>query len=193
MTDFQQYIRDRVTVNASGCWLWNLSKDRDGYGEGCFMKRKRKSHRLSYEAFVGQVPEGLQLDHLCRARSCANPAHLEPVTCGENIRRGTSGSKRKTHCKRGHAFAEHGRIAQGGNQCRLCDGIRRRANFKPVVQRISKRGDLNQAAKLRETDIPVIRELAAAGTIHATIAELYGVSRSAIQMVAQRRRWGHVE
>lgn len=131
MTDaFQAYIIDRSRTNQSGCWLWSLTKDRDGYGYGCFQQRKRRAHRLSYEAFVGPVPEGLHLDHLCRERSCVNPAHLESVTCGENIRRGNVGSKQRTHCKRGHSFAENGYRAKSGQKlCRLCVRLRRNAHY----------------------------------------------------------------
>jgi hypothetical protein len=51
-------------------------------------KRSRAAHRVSYETFVGPIPQGLQIDHLCRVRNCVNPQHLEPVTGVENVRRG---------------------------------------------------------------------------------------------------------
>lgn len=67
------------TYPASDCWLWTgcLWK---GYGEFFTAKGTKKSHRIAYETLVGSVPDGLQLDHLCRVRSCVNPEHLEPVT-----------------------------------------------------------------------------------------------------------------
>lgn len=70
-----------------GCWLWTGALLANGYG----MFRASKSmaaHRWAYEHVVGPIPEGLQLDHLCRVRNCVNPSHLEPVTQAENIRRG---------------------------------------------------------------------------------------------------------
>lgn len=74
------------------CWLWEGST-RGGYGR---MKLRSlgmvEAHRASYQYHVGQIPDGLVLDHICRNRACINPAHLEPVTTLENIRRGQQGS-----------------------------------------------------------------------------------------------------
>lgn len=87
------------------CWLWMGSRDRKGYGQ----LWNKRAHRLSYEALVGPIPEGLQIDHLCRNPPCVNPAHLEAVTSRENTRRGfgpTSPAVRGVlnHCKYGHEF-----------------------------------------------------------------------------------------
>lgn len=76
----------------AGCWEWRRSLTKDGYGRIDMLVKHgvsypRMAHRISYETFVGPIPEGLQIDHLCRNRSCINPDHLEPVTAKENIRR----------------------------------------------------------------------------------------------------------
>jgi hypothetical protein len=92
------------------------------------------AHRWSYEALVGPIPPGLEIDHLCRVRNCVNPSHLEPVTKAVNILRGESMSARharQTHCKSGHPFdAENTRMTTDGQRrCRTCDrqyGIARR-------------------------------------------------------------------
>jgi hypothetical protein len=87
------------------CWLWTAGLFTDGYGLFWDGKKTVGAHRFSYELLVGVIPIGLVLDHLCRVRSCVNPAHLEPVTHRENILRGdgiAARRARQTHCVRGH-------------------------------------------------------------------------------------------
>jgi hypothetical protein len=72
----------------SPCWLWQLCKTPGGYGQHYDGTRLVVAHRWYYEQHVGPIPYGLDLDHLCRVRECVNPEHLEPVTRGENLRRG---------------------------------------------------------------------------------------------------------
>lgn len=91
----------------SGCWLWFGSWDEKGYGRfGIGGRGKHKpAHRVSYEALVGAVAPGLELDHGCRVRCCVNPAHLEPVTHLENMRRVPPQPDRTEYpavCARGH-------------------------------------------------------------------------------------------
>lgn len=92
----------------SGCWLWTGVTVRHGYG---IIQRDGKyhcAHRYVYEYERGPIPEGLTLDHLCRVRSCVNPAHLEPVDLRTNTLRGegiTAQNARKTECPRGHSYS----------------------------------------------------------------------------------------
>lgn len=85
-TSFEQKYR----LNKSGCWVWLLSKDKDGYGQvavGLGKGRIKRAHRVSYELYTGEaIPEGMDIDHTCHIRRCVNPDHLEVVTHQENMK-----------------------------------------------------------------------------------------------------------
>ena len=73
---------------ASDCWLWRGCKT-NGYGNTSANGKRYLAHVLYWERSRGPVPQGKDLDHLCRQRSCVNPDHLEPVSRAINIRRGS--------------------------------------------------------------------------------------------------------
>ena len=123
-------------VDAMGvCWEWQAAKDTKGYGVFNPNGTLVRSHRFAYENLVGPIPEGLQLDHLCRNRICVNPDHLEPVTQGVNTDRGTARIRLSiqganiTHCPRGHEYTEentHVNKRNGTRKCRKCHRDRER-------------------------------------------------------------------
>ena len=123
---------ERVSLRGE-CWTWIGAFGTSGYGLFKFNRRTELVHRLAYSMLVGAIPEGLHIDHLCRARDCVNPAHLEPVTCGENTRRSTAPEAARkrhaavTHCPRGHGYtAENTKFRRGrGYDERLCSECRR--------------------------------------------------------------------
>lgn len=115
----------RLQVQPSGCIVFIGSISPYGYGQLKIGGRSHPAHRAAYEAFVGPIPDGLTIDHLCRNRACCNPEHLEPVTRVENVLRGMSFgavNARKTHCHRGHPLDEANtyRPPSGGRHCRAC-------------------------------------------------------------------------
>ena len=108
------------------CWFWMGYKSTRGYGRFWDGGRTVQAHRFAYETRVGPIPEGLQLDHLCRVRACVNPDHLEPVTNRENILRGKTlpaANASKTACLRGHTYTRESTYirANGDRECRRCD------------------------------------------------------------------------
>jgi len=90
--DLERILKRYIVDPETGCWLWDGNK-RNGYGRFKINgDRTRSAHRASYEFHIGEIPEGMVSDHLCRNPSCINPDHLEVVTLKENIRRGNQGS-----------------------------------------------------------------------------------------------------
>lgn len=85
------------------CWLWTGARSSSGHGNVQYKGRFFGIHRLVYTLLRGEIPEGLQIDHLCRVPPCCNPLHLEPVTPRENTLRGKHATK--THCKRNHPLS----------------------------------------------------------------------------------------
>lgn len=109
------------------CWLWSASLMTTGYGQFVVYKNHHiGAHRFAYELMVGPIPDGLQIDHLCRVRTCVNPAHLEPVTRGENMHRGIAIQRIKeeaaarTHCKRGHEYTPETSFRRERDNARIC-------------------------------------------------------------------------
>ena len=111
------------------CWEWDVPHPQSGYGTiwDSVAGKNVLAHRWSYEHFIAPIPRGLEIDHLCRNRRCVNPAHLEPVTSGENTRRGYWGLR--THCNHGHEFTDENtmRDKKGSRLCRQCKRERDRA------------------------------------------------------------------
>lgn len=134
-------LADRIAVEGE-CWI-SRGSDVRGYRRITWNGKRQYAHRVVYEQMVGPVPDGLDLDHLCRVRSCCRPDHLEPVTRAENIRRGDIGringerAAQRTHCPQNHPYDDentyHGR---GQRHCRECS----RASARRYKARIRQQG-----------------------------------------------------
>lgn len=88
------FYPDRVQVQPDGCWLWTGAKTGNGYGmvrssrsKTTPLSRVFLTHRLSYEHYIGPIPEGTEIDHLCCVKACVNPDHLDAVPHQVNMQR----------------------------------------------------------------------------------------------------------
>ncbi len=129
----------------SGCWLWTGadSGGPDPYGKAGYRGESTQAYKLMYVLHKGEVPDGLELDHLCRVHLCVNPDHLEPVTHKVNMQRAgfymkeTSYLGHKTHCPFGHEYTPENtarKVKKGymSRDCNRCD--HRRQVLKRIKQ-----------------------------------------------------------
>lgn len=139
----------------SGCWIWMGSLDHNGYGKaGAYINGVREkeslAHRFSYREFVGAIPHGMHVDHICRNRACVNPQHLQVLSHLENIRRAdcSSGHRntKKTHCPKGHEYSEDNTIIEKGKnrpwrKCRICTNAAHMARYHRKQRKIKTHED----------------------------------------------------
>ena len=112
---------------SNGCWLWLGAVNHSGYGRLYAERRDSRAHRVAYEICVGPIPSGMVIDHLCRNKRCVNPAHLEAVTQGENVRRDHASRfvhRYASHCRHGHPLTAENVYWRGTRrECRQCRRI----------------------------------------------------------------------
>ena len=128
------------------CWLYCGSPDAGGYGKISDGKGHcMKASRAAYQVVRGPIPDGLVIDHLCRNPPCVNPAHLEPVTQAENVRRGelvTTARARmlaRMECRNGHPYdAENTREYRGVRICKRCSRERYRRHKRKLKRQMGE-------------------------------------------------------
>ncbi len=114
------------------CWLWIGNKLKTGYGYFWHNGKTEMSHRVSYEHWNGNIPDGTEIHHKCHNRSCVNPQHLEVLTHRENLMESETVSTiniRKIHCLNGHKFTPDNTYTRksGGRECKACKKARIKA------------------------------------------------------------------
>lgn len=130
---------EKFTINEDGCWVWIAGTTNGGYGRFKLEGKTQIATRFAWTVLVGDIPPGLVMahyrmdegpEHAPCTRACVNPAHLRPMTQGDNIRRGGTGAytnngswhKVKTHCPQGHPYNESNTYNYRG--CRRCKACR---------------------------------------------------------------------
>lgn len=175
------------------CWNWQASRNR-GYGRFCIGHQKMvPAHRFSFVLAGGCLPETLVIDHLCRNPSCVNPRHMEPVSNGENVRRGVAGKNgverglATTHCPRGHEYtADNTYLNRKGHRgCRTCGIQRNRDRRRSAGLKGIASGEAHGMAKFTNEQVAAIR----ASTLSSrAAARLYGISDSYVRALRRGRR-----
>lgn len=150
-------FRSKYVVRPDGCWEWTAGHVPLGYGNFFLKidgkKTQFRAHRFAYIVLVGPIDKGLELDHLCGHPYCVNPAHLEPVTHAENLRRGQAPNMvchRAGTCRKGHPVVGDNALPMtrsGGRKhmiCRICQEarIRARPEKRRLLQEASRNGSL---------------------------------------------------
>lgn len=129
--DVLERVLNRIVISEHGCWIFQGCRLKSGYGRTSWNGRLWLTHRVTYSILVGEIPDHLEIDHICKNKPCCNPEHLEPVTRSENLRRGTQWYHvlerecSKTFCPRGHPYNATNTYftTEGHRQCRACKRI----------------------------------------------------------------------
>ncbi len=125
----ERFLDNIEPVTESGCWIWIGSTIKAGYGRFNWENRDSYAHIFSYEFHGRSIPNGYEVDHLCRVRCCVNPHHLEAVTPRVNKLRSNSPqaiNAAKAFCPSGHEYSYINTYVRpvGDRQCRICIRLR---------------------------------------------------------------------
>ena len=147
------------------CWPWVGYVTRFGYGSVTWHSKPQMAHRVAFFLTKGAIPDGLLVRHKCDNARCCNPSHLELGTTQDNVA---------------------DRVARN----RSAFGKKNGAHTKPERH---PKGERQANAKLKDVDIPVIRDLFASGHTIAAVARLYGMGETPIRNIRNGTAWKHVK
>lgn len=121
-------------IDVGFCWEWNRKLNNRGYGVTNVNKKRWYVHRLMWTLMVGPIPDGMEIDHMCRNRACCNPEHLDLVTGQVNTLRGVSPASshaKRDECSYGHEYtAETMHVVRGARRCRICERRRDKERYE---------------------------------------------------------------
>lgn len=112
----------RIEIAPDGCWLWTGSLRAHRYAAFMVDGKTVAAHRWSYERYVGPIPKGKQIDHMCGITRCVNPAHLRPLEPYENVR--AYWREQRSTCRKGHSLTPENLVWRLGGtvrHCRICE------------------------------------------------------------------------
>lgn len=163
---FLDKVRWTKSALPGGCWEWTAYRNPKGYGVFGLRPRNKLAYRFFYEEMRGMVPKGMQLDHLCKNKSCVNPAHLEIVTPRENNDRAGAISSvyaARTHCKWGHLLDSEATYAHlSYRRCRKCAVETARKRYK------AKKSEYIEASRRRRARLKSLGESPPTDSLCAT-------------------------
>jgi hypothetical protein len=128
LSSIEYFLLKGWTVTDSGCWEYNGSRNEFGYG----IIRRQRAHRISYEHFIGPIPDSLVIRHTCDNPSCVNWEHLIPGVQAENVQdmydRGRAYNSKYTSCPKGHEYTPENDLGYGNKsgRCKICNDARKR-------------------------------------------------------------------
>lgn len=158
----------------SSCWPWVAATRRDGYGVFKMDGKLQAAHRVAYKLHYEVDPGSLYVCHACDNKKCCNPAHLWLGTAKDNSMDMAAKGRQGLH-------KEPWRASRGESHW-----TRKYPELRPV-------GSANGHSKVTEDDVREIRRAAAAGVSRKALEAKYGLSRSQVCVIVNRKQWSHIK
>ncbi len=169
---------DRGSENS--CWLWTGPINNKGYGRFHASGSSEMAHRTSVRLDGREIPDGLEVDHICGVRNCVNPSHLRVVTHRENLLSGntiTAAAASRTHCLKGHPLSgDNLAIRAGKRECRECNRARQFLRYTPTTAR-------RRRPHLTKEEFLEVRRCIDLGQSHSEISKKMNLAISTISRV----------